>query len=128
MENQYNKTKENLLLLMQQLNDKANELEGIAPNEEIRRIKYNILDIKLILQNYFDDNSQIKIACKIADKYMKKCFDKFGKELNEGDYVDVQDDGIHQIYKKDNQLYFKPYGKEDKVSAYFSNDMIKIDK
>ena len=87
MENQYNKTKENLLLLMQQLNDKANELEGIAPNEEIRRIKYNILDNKLILQNYFDDNSQIKIACKIADKYMKKCFDKFGKEFGIKDQI-----------------------------------------
>jgi hypothetical protein len=36
-------------------------------------------------------------------------------------------DGEQTIYKKeDGQLYFKPYGKEDKVSAYFSNDMIKV--
>ena len=56
-----------------------------------------------------------------------KCFDKFGLELKEGDVVDVQMDGEHTIYKKeDGQLYFKPYGKEDKVSAYFSNDMIKV--
>jgi hypothetical protein len=38
-------------------------------------------------------------------------------------------DGEQTIYKKeDGQLYFKPYGKEDKVSAYFSNDMIKVDR
>ena len=56
-----------------------------------------------------------------------KCFDKFGLELKEGDVVDVQMDGEQTIYKKeDGQLYFKPYGKEDKVSAYFSNDMINV--
>jgi hypothetical protein len=58
---------------------------------------------------------------------MKQCFDKFGVELKEGDIVDVQMDGKHEIYKKiDGQLYFKPYGNENRVSAYFSNDMIKI--
>ena len=57
---------------------------------------------------------------KIYKVRTDKCVDMFGKELNEGDYVDVQTDGIHQIYKKnDNQLYFKPYGKEDKVSSFF---------
>jgi len=57
-----------------------------------------------------------------------KCYDKFNQRLNEGDYVDVQKDGVHQIYKKeDNQLYFKPYGEEDMVSSYFSNDMAKCD-
>jgi hypothetical protein len=60
------------------------------------------------------------------NKYVK-CFDKFGKELKEGDIVDVQKDGEHKIYKKeDGQLYFKPYKKEDRVSAYFSNDIIKV--
>ena len=57
-----------------------------------------------------------------------KCFDKFGEELQEGDYVDVQTSGKHKIYKKeDGQLYFKPYGREDRVSDYFSDDMIKCD-
>jgi hypothetical protein len=57
-----------------------------------------------------------------------KCFDKFGEELREGDYVDVQTSGKHKIYKKeDGQLYFKPYGREDRVSDYFSDDMIKCD-
>lgn len=64
----------------------------------------------------------------MENKYVK-CFDKFGLELKEGDVVDVQKDGEHEIYKKeDDQLYFKPYGKEDRVCAYFSNDMIKSDK
>lgn len=57
----------------------------------------------------------------MKNKYVK-CFDKFEVELKEGDIVDVQNDGEHEIYKKeDGQLYFKPYGKEDRVSAYFSN-------
>jgi hypothetical protein len=57
-----------------------------------------------------------------------KCYDRYNQLLKEGDYVDVQKDGVHQIYKKeDGQLYFKPYGLEDKVSAYFSNDMAKCD-
>ena len=57
-----------------------------------------------------------------------KCIDKFYNELFEGDYVDVQMDGVHKIYKKkDGQLYFRPYNKEDRVSAYFSNDMVKCD-
>ena len=62
----------------------------------------------------------------MKNKYVK-CFDKFEVEFKEGDVVDVQNDGEHEIYKKeDGQLYFKPYGKEDRVSAYFSNDMIKV--
>lgn len=57
-------------------------------------------------------------------KYVK-CFDKFNNEIKEGNSVDVQRDGIHQVYKKDDgQLYFKPYGEEDRVSAYFSNDIV----
>lgn len=57
-----------------------------------------------------------------------KCYDRYNQLLKEGDYVDVQKDGVHQIYKKeDGQLYFKPYGLEDKVSAYFSNDIAKCD-
>lgn len=49
-----------------------------------------------------------------------KCYDKFNQRLSEGDYVDVQKDGPHQIYKKED-------GQEDKVSSYFSNDMVKCD-
>lgn len=58
-----------------------------------------------------------------------KCYDKYDQELHEGDYIDVQKDGVHLIYKKDDgQLYFKPYGQEDMVSNYFSNDMVKCDE
>jgi len=58
-----------------------------------------------------------------------KCRDKFSSEVKEGNFVDVQTDGVHQVYKKeDGQLYFKPYGKEDRVSTYFSNDMVLCTK
>jgi hypothetical protein len=62
------------------------------------------------------------------EKYIK-CTDKFHNEVKENSFVDVQKDGVHQVYKKDDgQLYFKPYGEEDKVSAYFSNDMVLCDE
>ena len=57
-------------------------------------------------------------------KYVK-CSDKFGLEVMDGDLVDIQSAGIHKVYKKnDGQLYFSPYKKEDRVSLYFSNDMV----
>lgn len=34
-----------------------------------------------------------------------KFFDKFGVELKEGDIVDVQIDGEHEIYKKEDGNY-----------------------
>jgi hypothetical protein len=58
-----------------------------------------------------------------------KCYDKFNQVLSEGDYVDVQKDGVQKIYKKkDGQLYFSPYGEEDRVISYFSNDLAKCDE
>jgi len=57
-----------------------------------------------------------------------KCVDMFYKELFAGDFVDVQSSGTHQIYQKaDGQLYFSPYGKEERVSSYFSNDLLKAE-
>ena len=70
----------------------------------------------------------IQCDCEAGKKFIK-CYDKFKRELNEDDYVDVQKDGAQKIYKKeDGQLYFKPYGKEDRVSAYFANDLVKCDE
>jgi hypothetical protein len=55
------------------------------------------------------------------------CRDKFDRVIQNGYYVDVQDSGIHKVYRKeDGQLYFKPYGEEERVSSYFSNDLILI--
>jgi hypothetical protein len=34
---------------------------------------------------------------------------------------------VHKVYRKEDcQLYFKPYGEEERVSNYFSNDLILI--
>ncbi len=64
-------------------------------------------------------------------KYVK-CTDKFGNEVIDGDFVDVQRAGIHKAYKKeDGQLWFNPYPNEfgeQRVSSYFSNDMVKCDE
>jgi hypothetical protein len=53
------------------------------------------------------------------------CRDKFDRVIQDGCYVNVQKNGVHKVYRKeDGQLYFKPYGKEERVSSYFSNDFI----
>jgi hypothetical protein len=56
-----------------------------------------------------------------------KCYDQWGSELKDGDQVDVQRAGVHHVYKKpDGHLYFTPYGQEEQVSSYFSNDLVKV--
>jgi hypothetical protein len=55
------------------------------------------------------------------------CRDKFDRVIQHGYYVDVQKDGVCKVYRKeDGQLYFNPYGEEERVSNYFSNDLILI--
>ena len=58
-----------------------------------------------------------------------RSFDKFDKEIFEGYFIDVQTDPVlRKVYKKDDsELYFNPYEKEERVSAFFKNDLIKID-
>lgn len=57
-----------------------------------------------------------------------KCFDRMGVELNSGDLVSVQKAGLFTIYRgEDEELYFMPYGTEEKVKDYFSNDLEKMD-
>lgn len=65
---------------------------------------------------------------KLTELKTKRCFDKFNNEIFVGDYVDVQTDPVpRRVFKKeDGELYFNPYKKEEKVSAYFKNDLIKI--
>jgi hypothetical protein len=60
------------------------------------------------------------------DRFIR-CFDKFGEEILEGDVLQVQ--GIKDVLVDGNdlngQLCFSPYGKVERVSSYFSNDLIK---
>lgn len=82
--------------------------------------------IKLELNRFFDPKAEFKK--NEPNKYVK-CYDKFGEEFFEGDEVDVQQAGVHKIFKKeDGQLYFSPYGKDEMVSSYFSNDLIRVIK
>lgn len=88
----------------------AKRLKEIKDNEE--RLK------KMRYQSY------LKLK---AEFDQIKCFDRMGVELDSGDVVDVQKAGKHTIYRgNDGELYFKPYGKEEKVKDYFSNDLEKV--
>ena len=82
----------------------------------------------IMRDNSFLTGREIQQIWNFEKSYIR-CFASYGVELFENDYVDVQKDGIQKIYKKeDGQLYFKPYGVEDRVSSYFSDDMIKCDE
>lgn len=59
---------------------------------------------------------------------MIKCYDKFRDLISPGDIVNVQSAGNHKVYLKNGELYFTPYGKEDKVCDYFMNDMVIVMK
>lgn len=54
--------------------------------------------------------------------------DKFGAAITDGSLLSVQNikKPIRVYKKKNGNLYFSPYGKESKVTSYFSNDLILI--
>jgi hypothetical protein len=66
---------------------------------------------------------------KTGKNQSNRGFDRFDNEIFEGDFLDVQTDSVQRkVYRKeDGALYFKPYDKEERVSAYFKNDMIKTE-
>jgi hypothetical protein len=76
--------------------------------------------------NYHLDKSwEYEIIIPQEEPKQVICRDKFDRVIQNGYYVDVQDSGIHKVYRKeDGHLYFKPYGEEERVSSYFSNDLI----
>ena len=57
------------------------------------------------------------------------CVDRLDRVITDGSYLSVQKAGVHRVYAKDNGLlYFKPYGTEEKVSAYFRGDLELVDE
>lgn len=53
----------------------------------------------------------------------------FGKAITDGCNLSVQSikEPVPVYKKEDGNLYFKPYGKEELVNSYFSNDLILLD-
>lgn len=93
-------------------------------NDNINQLNENFETYQEILKNDMDYQNFLEVG----NEYVK-CYDRLGIEIMEGDLVDVQSDGVHEVYKKeDGQLYFKPYTKESRVSDYFSNDLEKKPK
>jgi hypothetical protein len=77
--------------------------------------------------NGYEDKPYYEIIIPLEEPKQVICRDKFDRVIQDGYYVDVQNDGVHKVYRKeDGQLYFKPYGEEERVSNYFSNDLILI--
>jgi uncharacterized protein (TIGR00288 family) len=102
-----------------------------------RGIRVEIASTEIGLSNYVARKADSVYIIKPEDCFclyenrpergVAKCFDKFDEELKAGDVVDVQSVGQHKIYiKEDGELYFKPYGEEEKVVSYFKNDIIKV--
>lgn len=53
----------------------------------------------------------------------------FGKIITNGCKLSVQNikEPVDVYEKEDGNLYFKPYGKEELVKSYFSNDLILLE-
>lgn len=71
----------------------------------------------------FSVAEMLKTQSKFSSKKGTRCFDRLGNEIKDGDIVDVQLAGKHIVYIKNFELYFKPYGNEEMVKDYFSNDL-----
>ena len=70
LENQNNKVKEELLTLYQMMKFKAEQIDGIAPRHELRRLEGQILQVKTILENYFDFvNEKLKFQCSLFQRW-----------------------------------------------------------
>jgi len=63
----------------------------------------------------------------VRNRQYVNCYDRFDVELRDGDVINVQGVNGVLVYGNDldGQLYFKPYGKEERVSSYFKNDLEK---
>ena len=58
---------------------------------------------------------------------LSKILDKYGNEIRPGDELGVQE--LPQpvpVYERNGELYFKPYGEEERVRDYFMNDLYLI--
>jgi len=91
-----------------------------------------LVDMRMALRNFDQDEYEAAGNDNMASyKWDSKSrewnfipVDKLGNDITEGSMVDVQKAGIFPVYKKDGELWFEPYGKPDRVMAYFSNDLI----
>lgn len=84
--------------------------KGVA--EELKYAEENGINI-----TYIEYEEEIKPE-------LSKILDKYGNEIRSGDELGVQD--LPQpvpVYEKDGELYFNPYGKEERVRDYFMNDI-----
>jgi hypothetical protein len=122
-----------LTILENTLADERNEIckaleEGIKYGSSPTGNNFDYPASRYFSYNYMPYPEEVEKPQVDESQYVR-CLDMFDKELKAGDMVDVQNIGVHPIYtKKDGQLYFKPYGKEERVSYYFSNDLIKVEK
>lgn len=104
-------------------------------DNNINQLDNNLETYQEILKNDRTCQNNCSVVCGECQNFIKtgneyvRCYDRLGIEITEGDLVNVQSDGVHEVYRKeDGQLYFKPYNKESRVSEYFSNDLEKKPK
>lgn len=87
----------------------------------------NAFELKACDRCYSVTNHLDGICLKCAKRdYYVRCFDKFNIEIFDEDIVDVQMLGKRRVYIEEGQLWFNPRGFKERVSSYFSNDLIKM--
>jgi hypothetical protein len=92
---------------------------------DMKRRKFYSILISLVSQipNDMELGSAVREYVNKQQESLTTCYDRFGKVISAGDFVDVQLSGTTKVYSKNGELYFKPYGEEERVMDYFSNDL-----
>lgn len=118
-----------LIVLAEKIWDCKKSLLHTRSKKEIKTIENSILEIEKLMPKL---KKEVELLKEIYMKKEQKVFKptaSFGKEITNGCKLSVQNikEPVDVYEKEDGNLYFKPYGKEELVNSYFSNDLILLD-
>jgi hypothetical protein len=118
-----------LIVLAEKIWDSKKSLLHTRSKKEIKTIENSILEIEKLIPKL---KKEVELLKEIYMKKEQKVFNptaSFGKEITNGCKLLVQNikEPVVVYEKEDGNLYFKPYGKEELVNSYFSNDLILLD-
>jgi hypothetical protein len=119
-----------LIVLAEKIWDCKKSLLHTRNKKEVKTIENTILEIEILIPKLKKEVELLKELYNMnSDKKVFKPTASFGKEITNGCKLFVQNikEPIDVYQKEDGNLYFKPYGKEELVNSYFSNDLILLD-
>lgn len=82
-----------------------------------------VIYTKIGPDGWFNENIWGRYLTKAA----QPVYDRLGREIKAGDIVSVQKAGTYNVESIINVLYFRPYGRLQRVCDYFQNDLEKVE-